>query len=70
MVVAPVFGALDHYDAAHRPTDLRDGIGNTIHFTLANMGNVTHQEMRGRAADLVAQAQRTYDDRTADPKSS
>ncbi|MDL2357800.1 MAG: DUF6531 domain-containing protein, partial [Pseudomonadota bacterium] len=49
------------YDAAHRMTELRDGAGNTVHFTLDNMGNVTHQEVRGAGGDLATQSQRTFD---------
>ncbi|MDL2357106.1 MAG: DUF6531 domain-containing protein, partial [Pseudomonadota bacterium] len=37
-VVAPDGSSVSYtYDAAHRMTDLRDGIGNTVHFTLDNM---------------------------------
>jgi RHS repeat-associated protein len=49
------------YDAAHRLTDLRDGIGNTAHFSLDNMGNVIRQEVRGADGELVATTQRSYD---------
>ncbi|MDB5917784.1 MAG: hypothetical protein JWR40_2018 [Massilia sp.] len=61
-VVAPDGAAVEYtYDPAHRLTDLRDNIGNTVHFTLDNMGNVTKQEVRGPGGDLVTQAQRSYD---------
>lgn len=43
-VVAPDGSSIEYaYDAAHRLTDLRDGIGNTVHFSLDNMGNVIRQ---------------------------
>ena len=29
------------YDGAHRLTDITDGLGNHIHYTLDNMGNHT-----------------------------
>lgn len=61
-VVAPDGAAMEYtFDQAHRLTGLRDGAGNTIHFTLDNMGNVTRQEVRGAAGDLVTTAQRTFD---------
>ncbi|MDL2357501.1 MAG: RHS repeat-associated core domain-containing protein, partial [Pseudomonadota bacterium] len=61
-IVAPDGAAISYaYDAAHRLTDLHDAAGNTIHFTLDNMGNVVHQEVRGSGGDLVAQARRTFD---------
>ncbi|WP_426178332.1 RHS repeat-associated core domain-containing protein, partial [Massilia sp. TWR1-2-2] len=49
------------YDAAHRLTDLRDGAGNTAHFTLDNMDNVVKQEVRGAGGELVLTAKRSYD---------
>jgi RHS repeat-associated protein len=49
------------YDAAHRLTDLRDGAGNTVHFTLDNIGNVIRQDVRDPAGVLVRTAKRTYD---------
>ena len=61
-MVAPDGSAIGYtYDLAHRLTDLRDNLGNTVHFTLDNMGNVTNQEVRGPGGDLVTQAQRSYD---------
>ena len=61
-VIAPDGAAMSYmYDAAHRLTDLHDTLGNSIHFTLDNIGNVIHQEVRGPGGNLVAQAQRTYD---------
>lgn len=61
-VVAPDGSAIEYaYDPAHRLTDLRDNIGNTVHFTLDKMGNVIHQEVRGPSGDLVMQAARSYD---------
>jgi RHS repeat-associated protein len=49
------------YDGAHRLTDLRDASGNTVHFTLDNMGNVTHREVRGAGGELVTRSRRTFD---------
>jgi YD repeat-containing protein len=49
------------YDAAHRLTDLRDGAGNTVHFTLDNIGNVIRQDVRDPGGVLVTTAKRTYD---------
>jgi RHS repeat-associated protein len=61
-VVAADASAIEYvYDAAHRLTDLRDGSGNSVHFTLDNMGNVIRQETRAPRGELVATAQRTFD---------
>jgi YD repeat-containing protein len=49
------------YDAAHRLTDLRDGAGHTVHFTLDNIGNVVKQDVRDARGELVATSKRTYD---------
>jgi RHS repeat-associated protein len=49
------------YDAAHRLTDLRDGAGNTVHFTLDNIGNVVKQDVNDARGELVATSKRTYD---------
>jgi RHS repeat-associated protein len=49
------------YDAAHRLTDLRDGAGNTVRFTLDNIGNVIKQEVHGVGGELVTTSKRTYD---------
>lgn len=35
--------------------------GNTVHFTLDNVGNVIKQEVRGAGGELVAPSKRTYD---------
>lgn len=60
--VAPDGSAIEYSDdAAHRLTDLRDGVGNTVHFSLDNMGNVIRQEVRGPDGKLVTTVQRTYD---------
>jgi RHS repeat-associated protein len=61
-VVWPDGSAMDYtYDTAHRLTDLRDTVGNTVHLVLDNMGNVIQQEVRGAGGDLVALASRSYD---------
>jgi RHS repeat-associated protein len=61
-VVAPDGSAIDYiYDPAHRLTDLRDGSGNSVHFTLDNMGNVIRQETRGPRGEVVTTTQRTFD---------
>ena len=61
-MVAPDASAIEYvYDAAHRLTDLRDGSGNSVHFTLDNMGNVIRQKTRGPRGELVTAAQRTFD---------
>jgi YD repeat-containing protein len=61
-VVAPDGSSIIYaYDAAHRLTDLRDSMGNRVHFSLDNMGNVIHREVRGVGGELVTRMQRTYD---------
>lgn len=49
------------YDAAHRLINLRDGIGNSVHFSLDNMGNVIQREVRGADGGLVTKMQRAFD---------
>lgn len=49
------------YDDAHRLTDLSDGLGNAIHYTLDAMGNRTKEEVKDPAGTLVKTQRRVYD---------
>jgi YD repeat-containing protein len=49
------------YDAAHRLTDVSDGLGNTIHYTLDNSGNRVREEVKEASGNLSRQVIRTYD---------
>jgi len=48
------------YDAAHRLTDLTDGEGNTIHYTLDNAGNRTKEETKGATGTVLRTLSRVY----------
>ncbi len=49
------------YDAAHRLTDIMDGAGNTIHYTLDNAGNRTAEQARDPGNVLKRSLSRIYD---------
>ncbi len=49
------------YDDAHRLTDIADGLGNTIHYTLDAMGNRTKEEVKDPGGALVRSQRRVYD---------
>ncbi|WP_460710306.1 RHS repeat-associated core domain-containing protein [Lysobacter terrae] len=48
------------YDAAHRLTDITDGAGNTIHYTLDNAGNRTKEDTKDSANAVVRTLSRVY----------
>jgi len=48
------------YDAAHRLTDITDGEGNKLHYTLDNAGNRTQEDTLGHAGDLLRTLSRVY----------
>jgi YD repeat-containing protein len=49
------------YDAAHRLTDIIDGLGSSIHFTLDNSGNRIREEVKDANGALTRQVMREYD---------
>jgi RHS repeat-associated protein len=49
------------YDDAHRLTALSDSSGNRVQMILDKMGNVTRQELRNSAGDLVHESNRSFD---------
>jgi YD repeat-containing protein len=49
------------YDDAHRLTDIADGLGNHIHYTLDAIGNRTKEETFDSASNLVQTHSRTFD---------
>lgn len=50
-----------HYDAAHRLWKINDGLGNSITYTLDNMGNRTVEESRDPSNQLTRKLTREYD---------
>lgn len=48
------------YDAAHRLTDIVDGIGNTIHYTLDNAGNRTQEDTKDASGTLKRTLSRIF----------
>lgn len=48
------------YDAVQRLTDITDGEGNTVHYTLDNAGNRTKEDTRDSAGALVRTLSRVY----------
>ncbi|GAB3351428.1 RHS repeat-associated core domain-containing protein [Lysobacter tyrosinilyticus] len=48
------------YDAAHRLTDITDGVGSTIHYTLDNAGNRTKEDTKDSAGTLVRTLSRVF----------
>ena len=48
------------YDAAHRLTDITDGDGNKIHYTLDNAGNSTKEETLGTTGSVLRTLSRVY----------
>ncbi len=49
------------YDAAHRLTDVRDALSNSIHYTLDNAGNRTKEDTKVASQVLVRTLSRVYD---------
>jgi YD repeat-containing protein len=49
------------YDDAHRLTDVADNLGNTVHYTLDNMGNRKQEDYKDPAGALAKTLARTYD---------
>jgi len=49
------------YDTAHRLTDVTDGLGNKIHYTLDNMGKRTGEQVTDPSGTLARQITRQYD---------
>lgn len=49
------------YDPAHRLTDISDGLGNSIHYTLDNAGNRIREEVKDVSGNLRKQVSRTFD---------
>jgi len=48
------------YDAAHRLTDITDGEGNKIHYTLDNAGNRTKEDTLGTTGTVLRTLSRVY----------
>lgn len=44
-----------------RLTDIHDGLGNAIHYTLDAMGNRTREDVKDPAGTLVRSQRRVYD---------
>jgi YD repeat-containing protein len=49
------------YDAAHRLTGIKDGAGNTVTYTLDNLGNRTGEAFKDPAGVLARNITRVYD---------
>jgi len=49
------------YDDAHRLTDASDSAGNSVHYTLDNLGNRTQEEFKDPGGQLKRQIGRTID---------
>ncbi|MES2934553.1 MAG: RHS repeat protein [Pseudomonadota bacterium] len=49
------------YDDAHRLTDVADGLGNKIHYTLDAIGNRTKEEVKDVNGVLARQTSRVFD---------
>jgi RHS repeat-associated protein len=61
-VVLPDFSTLNYtYDAAHRLTQIQDGLGNKIVYTLDNMGNRTGEQAFDPSNALARTRTRAYD---------
>ena len=61
-VVLPDGSSMSYiHDAAQRLTDVTDNAGNTIHYTLDNMGNRIKEEVKDAAGALTRQTTRIYD---------
>ena len=50
-----------HYDAAHRLTEIADGLGNVIQYTLDAMGNRIKEDVFDPSDRLQRTQQRVYD---------
>lgn len=49
------------HDAAHRLTDVQDGLGNRIHYTLDTMGNRTAEDSYDPSSTLARNQSRVFD---------
>jgi len=49
------------YDDAHRLTDIHDAQGNTIHYTLDNIGNRTREDVYNASGTLIKTKGRVFD---------
>jgi RHS repeat-associated protein len=62
LVTMPDFSTLAYtYDAAHRLTQVQDGLGNRIVYTLDGMGNRTREQVFDSSNALARTRARTYD---------
>jgi YD repeat-containing protein len=50
------------YDGAHRLTDVTDSAGNTVHYTLDEMGNRKGEELKDPSGTLARSITRIFDD--------
>ncbi len=49
------------YDGAHRLTDVSDNLGNTVHYTLDDIGNRKQEDYKDPAGALAKSIKRVYD---------
>ena len=49
------------YDPAHRLTNITDSVGNSITYTLDNMGNRISEQVKDPGGTLERQTTRVYD---------
>jgi YD repeat-containing protein len=50
------------YDDAHRLTDITDSAGNTVHYTLDEMGNRKGEDLKDQSGTLARTITRVFDD--------
>jgi YD repeat-containing protein len=50
------------YDDAHRLTDVTDSAGNTVHYTLDEMGNRKGEQLKDPSGALARSITRIFDD--------
>jgi YD repeat-containing protein len=50
------------YDDAHRLTDITDSAGNTVHYTLDEMGNRKGEQLKDQSGTLARSITRIFDD--------
>jgi YD repeat-containing protein len=50
------------YDDAHRLTDITDSAGNTVHYTLDEMGNRKGEQLKDQSGTLARSITRVFDD--------
>jgi YD repeat-containing protein len=61
-VTQPDGSWLSHtYDGAHRLTDVSDNLGNTVHYTLNDIGNRKQEDYKDPAGALAKSIKRVYD---------